>query len=263
MSDDGKRRWTGPGSGKGKGESGKGAGRGAGKGAGKGAGGNTSGRRLGERKVTAHHAKSESSKRWIERQLSDPYVQKAKEAGYRARAAFKLLELDEKTALLRRGQRVVDLGCAPGGWLQVLVERQAAEVAGIDLLPVEPLAGVHIVEGDVSVPADVDALLAGLSGPPDLVLSDMAANTTGHRSTDHLRTIALVEIALDFALQHLAPGGHFAAKVFQGGATKPVLDRLKASFAEVRHVKPPASRTGSPEIFVVAKGFRGREAGGQ
>jgi len=243
MSDDGKRRWKRPGTGKG---------------AGKGSGKPGSGRRMGERKVIARNAKSESSKRWIERQLTDPYVQKAKEAGYRARAAFKLLEIDEKAGLLRRGQRVVDLGCAPGGWLQVLMEKGAAEVAGIDLLPVEPMAGVHIVEGDATDPDDVARLLAGLSGPPDLVLSDMAANTTGHKQTDHLRTIALVEIALDFALRHLAPGGHFTAKVFQGGATRDVLDTLKANFAEVKHVKPPASRAGSPEIFVVAKSFRGR-----
>lgn len=234
MSDDDKRRWKGPTDGKG-----------------------SSGRRAGERKVVAKRAKSESSKRWIERQLQDPYVQKAKSEGYRARAAYKLLEIDEKLHLLKRGQRVVDLGCAPGGWLQVALMKGASEVAGIDLLPVEPVAGVHIVQGDINNPEDVAKLLEGLTGPPDLVLSDMAANTTGHKQTDHLRTVALAEMAAAFAVEHLAPGGAFCSKVFQGGATKEVLDLLKANFTSVRHIKPPASRTGSPEIFVVAKGFRG------
>jgi 23S rRNA (uridine2552-2'-O)-methyltransferase len=196
-------------------------------------------------------------KRWIERQLQDPYVQKAKSEGYRARAAYKLLEIDEKLNLFRRGQRVVDLGCAPGGWLQVAQIKGASEIAGIDLLPVEPLAGVHIVQGDINNPDDVAELLKGLTGAPDLVLSDMAANTTGHKQTDHLRTVALVEMAAAFAVEHLAPGGSFCSKVFQGGATKEVLDLLKANFTNVKHIKPPASRAGSPEIFVVAKGFKG------
>lgn len=217
----------------------------------------TSGRRMGERKIIAHRAKNESSKRWIERQLQDPYVQKAKSEGYRARAAYKLLEIDEKLNLFRRGQRVVDLGCAPGGWLQVAQIKGASEIAGIDLLPVEPLAGVHIVQGDINNPDDVAELLKGLTGAPDLVLSDMAANTTGHKQTDHLRTVALVEMATAFAVEHLAPGGSFCSKVFQGGATKEVLDLLKANFTSVKHIKPPASRAGSPEIFVVAKGFKG------
>lgn len=234
MTDDGKRRWKGPPAGNKK----------------------SSGRRMSERKVTAHNAQSESSKQWIERQLSDPYVKKAKDAGYRARAAFKLIEIDEKTSLLRRGQRVADLGCAPGGWLQVCLERGVAEVAGIDLLPVEPLAGVHIVEGDINEPADVSRLLDGFSGPVDLVLSDMAANTTGHKQTDHLRTVALAEMALAFAIDHLASGGVFCSKVFQGGATEDMLATLKERFDSVKHIKPPASRAGSPEIFVVAKGFR-------
>ena len=217
---------------------------------------NTSGRRVSARKVIAHNAKSESSKKWLERQLSDPYVQKARDAGYRARAAFKLLEIHEKTGLLKKGQRVVDLGCAPGGWLQVLQERGASQVVGIDLLPVEPLHGVHIVEGDVNNPDDVAEMLAGLQGKPNLVLSDMAANTTGHRQTDHLRTVALVEMAVAFAVEHLEPGGAFCSKVFQGGATSEVLDTLKRHFKTVKHIKPPSSRSGSPEIFVVATGFR-------
>ncbi|MEO0715142.1 MAG: RlmE family RNA methyltransferase [Pseudomonadota bacterium] len=214
---------------------------------------------MSERKIIARNAKDESSKRWIERQLADPYVKKAKDAGYRARAAFKLLEIDERVGLLRRGQRIVDLGCAPGGWMQVCLEKGASELVGIDLLPVEPLTGAHIVEGDINDPADVASMLAGLTGKPDLVLSDMAANTTGHKQTDHLRTVALVEMALNFATQHLAPGGAFCSKVFQGGATRDVLDTLKAHYTSVKHIKPPASRAGSPEIFVVATGFRGQD----
>jgi 23S rRNA (uridine2552-2'-O)-methyltransferase len=233
MTDDEKRRWKGP-------KTEKGA----------------SGRQAGERKVFAHKAKTESSRRWIERQLQDPYVRKAKDEGYRARAAYKLLEIDAACGLLRKGQRVIDLGCAPGGWIQVALMKGAAEVAGIDLLAVEPVSGAHIIEGDINNPDDVDRLLEGLTGPPDLVLSDMAANTTGHRPTDHLRTVALAEAAVEFAIAHLAPGGAFCSKVFQGGTTKDILDRLKKHFASVRHFKPPASRAESPEIYVVAKGFR-------
>lgn len=234
MTDDGKRRWKKP-SGPKK---------------------NTSGRRVNARKVIAHNAKTESSKKWLERQLADPYVQKARDAGYRARAAFKLLEIHEKTGMLKKGQRVVDLGCAPGGWLQVLQQRGAEHIVGIDLLPVEPLLGVHIVQGDVNNKSDVEEMLAGLPGRPNLVLSDMAANTTGHRQTDHLRTVALVEMAVAFAIEHLEPGGTFCSKVFQGGATAEVLEALKENFKTVKHIKPPSSRAGSPEIFVVATGFR-------
>lgn len=234
MSDDGKRRWKGPGDSKKK----------------------SSGRRMGERKIIAHNAATTSSKRWLERQLADPYVKKAKEAGYRARAAYKLLEIDERIDLLKPGQRVVDLGCAPGGWMQVVLKKGAKEVVGIDLLPVEPLAGAHIIEGDINDPNAISEMMAGLSAAPDLVLSDMAANTTGHRQTDHLRTIALAELAVRFAVEHLARGGSFCSKVFQGGATAEILDLLKKNFDTVKHIKPPASRAGSPEIFVVAKGFR-------
>lgn len=233
MTDDGKRRWKGPS----KNEKGN------------------SGRKIGERKIVAHNAKTESSKRWIERQLQDPYVQQAKAEGYRARAAYKLMELDDKADLLRPGIRVVDLGCAPGGWMQVAVKRGASEVVGIDLLPVEALAGAHIIEGDVNDPEDVAKMLAGLTSAPDLVLSDMAANTTGHKQTDHLRTVALVEMAVDFAVTHLKTGGTFCSKVFQGGATRDILNTLNDNFKTVKHIKPPSSRTGSPEIFVVAKGF--------
>ncbi|MEH6489028.1 RlmE family RNA methyltransferase [Hyphomonas oceanitis] len=234
MADEEKRRWKGP-----TGKEG------------------TSGRQTGERKIHAHHAKSDSSKKWLERQLSDPYVRKAKDEGFRARAAYKLLEIDTKIGLLKRGQRIVDLGCAPGGWLQVAVAKGALEVVGIDLLPVDPVEGAHIIQGDVNEPDDLARMLKGLTGKPDLVLSDMAANTTGHKQTDHLRTVALVEMAAAFAVEHLAPGGSFCSKVFQGGTTKDVLDMLKANFKTVKHIKPPASRAGSPEIFVIAKGFRG------
>ncbi|MBU1289140.1 MAG: RlmE family RNA methyltransferase [Alphaproteobacteria bacterium] len=233
MADEEKRRWKGP----------------------TGKEGN-SGRQTGERKIHAHHAKSDSSKKWLERQLSDPYVRKAKDEGFRARAAYKLLEIDTKIGLLKRGQRIVDLGCAPGGWLQVAVAKGALEVVGIDLLPVDPVEGAHIIQGDVNEPDDVARMLKGLTGKPDLVLSDMAANTTGHKQTDHLRTVALVEMAAAFAVEHLAPGGAFCSKVFQGGTTKDVLDVLKLNFKTVKHIKPPASRAGSPEIFVIAKGFR-------
>ncbi|MEM1106553.1 MAG: RlmE family RNA methyltransferase [Pseudomonadota bacterium] len=206
--------------------------------------------------MVAHNAATESSKRWIERQLSDPYVRRAREAGYRSRAAFKLLEVCERSRVELSGRHVVDLGCAPGGWLQVCVAAGAASVAGIDLLETEPLPGAHIVRGDIASALDVAALKAGMPAPPDLVLSDMAANTTGHRQTDHLRTIALVELALGFAEAELAAGGTFVSKVFQGGAVRSVLQRLKRQFAAVKHVKPPSSRASSPEVFVVAKGFR-------
>ncbi len=237
MTDDGKRRWKGPG---------------------KEAQKNTSGRRSGERKVIAYRAKSESSKKWIERQLSDPYVQRAKADGYRARAAYKLLEINEKAKFLRSGQRVVDLGCAPGGWLQVCIKTGVKELVGIDLLEVEPVVGTHVIEGDINDENDVAAMMTGLTGPPDLVLSDMAANTTGHRQTDHLRTAALADMALHFAMTYLTPGGTFCSKVFQGGATPDMMVRLKEAFKSVKHIKPPSSRAGSPEIFVIATGFRGQ-----
>lgn len=235
MTDDGKRRWKGPGKTQKQ----------------------DSGRRTGERKIIAYRAKSESSKKWIERQLADPYVQKARQDGYRARAAYKLLEIDEKVRLLKPGMRVVDLGCAPGGWLQVCIKRGVKELVAIDLLEVEPIVGAHIVQGDINVPADVDAMMAGLTGPPDLILSDMAANTTGHRQTDHLRTAALADMALHFAEHNLVQGGAFCSKVFQGGATPDMMDSLKQMFKTVKHIKPPSSRAGSPELFVVATGFRG------
>ena len=233
MSDDGKRRWKGPTGGK-----------------------KSSGRRTGERKVIAYRAKSESSKKWIERQLSDPYVQKAQSEGFRARAAYKLLEINEQLKLLRPNIRVVDLGCAPGGWLQLCVRKNVKEIVGIDLLEVEPVPGAHVVQGDINDPEAVAEMMTGLTGAPDLVLSDMAANTTGHKQTDSLRTAALADLALDFTEAQLVAGGAFCSKVFQGGATPTMMARLKQNFKTVKHIKPPASRAGSPELFVVAKGFK-------
>jgi 23S rRNA (uridine2552-2'-O)-methyltransferase len=198
-----------------------------------------------------------SSTRWLERQLNDPYVQRAKADNYRSRAAYKLLELDERFGLLRGVQAVVDLGIAPGGWSQV-VRRNAprARVVGIDLLPTDPIDGVTILEHDF-MDGDAPAVLkAALGGPADLVLSDMAANTVGHQQTDHLRTMALVEAALEFAREVLSPGGAFVAKVLAGGADNELVAELKRSFSTVKHAKPPASRKDSSEWYVVAQGFR-------
>lgn len=194
---------------------------------------------------------------WLSRQLNDPYVAAARAQGYRSRAAFKLMELDDKFSLLKPGQRVIDLGAAPGGWSQVAVKRGVGRVVGVDLLPTDPVAGAELIQGDFNDPDMPDRLHAMLGGPADLVLSDMAPNTTGHTATDHLRIIGLAELALDFAIKILAPGGGFVAKVFQGGSEKNMLVPLKLCFAQVRHAKPPASRKGSSELYVVATGFRG------
>ncbi len=202
-----------------------------------------------------------SSTRWLERQLNDPYVAQAKRLGYRSRAAFKLLELNERFRLLKPGQRVLDLGAAPGGWSQVAAARVGkgkGRVVGIDLQPIDPIPGVTLIEGDFLDQDNELALLTALGGAPDLVLSDMAAPATGHGPTDHLRIVALVEAAYDFAIRHLAPGGAFVGKVFQGGAERALLESMKRDFASVRHAKPPASRAESAEVYVVAQGFRGR-----
>jgi 23S rRNA (uridine2552-2'-O)-methyltransferase len=203
--------------------------------------------------------RSLSSALWLERQLNDPYVADAKRRGFRSRAAFKLLQLDEKYRLLKRGARVVDLGCAPGGWTQIAAERvgPAGRVVGIDYLPTDPVPGATILQLDFLAPAAPEHLKAQLDGPADLVLTDMAAPTTGHGPTDHLRIVALAEAAYAFAAEVLAPGGAFVAKVFQGGAERELLTRLKQDFASVRHAKPPASRADSAETYVVATGFRG------
>ncbi|APT57281.1 RlmE family RNA methyltransferase [Roseomonas gilardii] len=200
-----------------------------------------------------------ASQRWLERQINDPYVRAAKAAGWRSRAAFKLLELDERFKLLKPGQRVVDLGAAPGGWTQVALKviGDRGRVVGLDLLPIDPIPGAILLEGDFTEQAGEDAVLAALDGQADLVLSDMAPNTTGHNATDHLRIMGLVELAADFARRVLAPGGGFVAKVFQGGTEKELLAALKRDYAQVRHAKPPASRKDSAEAYVVAQGFRG------
>lgn len=202
-----------------------------------------------------------SSTRWLERQLNDPYVRRAKADGYRSRAAYKLLELDERFGLLKGAARVIDLGIAPGGWSQV-VRRQApkARIAGIDLLATDPIDGVAILHMDFMDEAAPERLREALAGPADLILSDMAANTVGHPQTDHLRTMALVEAALDFACQALRPGGAFVAKVLAGGADNQLVAELKRQFATVRHCKPPASRKESSEWYVVAQGFKGQRA---
>jgi len=196
-----------------------------------------------------------SSQAWLERQLNDPYVALARARGYRSRAAFKLIELDERLRLIRRGMRVIDLGCAPGGWTQVLIERGVGAVAGVDLLPVDPLPPARLIEADFTDPAVGSRLIELIGCASDLILSDMAPNTMGHRQTDHLRIVGLIEAAADFAAGVLTPGGAFVTKAFQGGETADVVARLKRHFAAVRHVKPKASRAESSELYIVAKGF--------
>ena len=202
-----------------------------------------------------------SSTRWLERQLNDPYVRKAKAEGYRSRAAYKLLELDEKFGLLKGVKAVVDLGIAPGGWSQVVRRRSpAAKVAGIDLLPTDPIDGVAILQMDFmddEAPARLKEALG--VDHADLVMSDMAANTVGHPQTDHLRTMALVEAGMEFATEVLRPGGAYVAKVLAGGADNNLVAALKRHFATVKHAKPPASRKDSSEWYVIAQGFKGRE----
>ncbi|HSU06165.1 MAG TPA: RlmE family RNA methyltransferase, partial [Acetobacteraceae bacterium] len=195
---------------------------------------------------------------WLARQLNDPYVAAAQQQGWRSRAAFKLIELDERFGLIRPGARVIDLGAAPGGWTQVAIRRDAGLVIGLDLLPVDPIPSATLIQGDFSEPDMPERLRAVLGGPADLVLSDMAPNTTGHAATDHLRIMALAELALAFALEVLAEGGGFVAKVLQGGSERAMLEQIKRRFARVRHAKPPASRKQSSELYVVATGFRGR-----
>jgi 23S rRNA (uridine2552-2'-O)-methyltransferase len=211
------------------------------------------------RRVRTARGRTASSTRWLERQLNDPYVKQAKAEGYRSRAAYKLLELDEKFGLLRGLQRVVDLGIAPGGWAQVVRKvAPKAAIVGIDLLETDPLDGVTILQMDFMADAAPAAIESALGGAPDLVLSDMAANTVGHKQTDHLRTMGLVEAAAQFAIDTLAPGGAFVAKVLAGGTDKTLLALLKQHFRTVKHAKPPASRKGSSEWYVIAQGFKGR-----
>lgn len=212
-----------------------------------------------EKRLRPGRKRSASSARWLSRQLNDPYVQRARAEGYRSRAAFKLLELDDRFRLLKNAARVVDLGIAPGGWSQVIRQRNPrAAIVGIDLLPTEPIEGVTIFQMDFMDDTAPAKLEAALDGRPDLVLSDMAANTVGHKQTDHLRTMGLVETAADFAIASLAPGGAFVSKVLAGGTDSELLALLKRHFTTVKHSKPPASRKDSSEWYVIAQGFKGR-----
>ena len=212
----------------------------------------------GHQRVRTARNRTASSTRWLERQLNDPYVRRAKADNYRSRAAYKLLELDERFGFLKGVKSVVDLGIAPGGWSQAVRRRvPAAKIAGIDLLPTDPIDGATILQMDFMDEAAPARLQEALGGPPDLVLSDMAANTVGHAQTDHLRTMGLVEAALEFAVANLRPGGAFVAKVLAGGADSQLVAELKRRFSSVKHAKPPASRKGSSEWYVVAQGFKG------
>jgi 23S rRNA (uridine2552-2'-O)-methyltransferase len=204
-----------------------------------------------------------SSQNWLKRQLNDPYVAEARRLGYRSRAAFKLIEIDDRARLLKPGKRVVDLGAAPGGWTQVAVARVRAGEAGggrvvaLDIAPMDPVPGATVLTGDFMADDAPVRLKDALDGPADIVLSDMSPAASGHRQTDHLRIMGLVEAAAEFAGDVLAPGGAFVAKVFEGGAEAGLLQRLKRDFAAVRHIKPPASRKESAEMYLVATGFRG------
>ena len=216
-----------------------------------------SGRDPGERLKTAKK-RTASSARWLTRQINDPYVKKAQSEGFRSRAAYKLAELDDRFALLKGVKAVIDLGVAPGGWAQIVAKRApGAAIVGIDLLPVDPLPGVTLFQMDFMADEAPALLTEALGRAPDLVLSDMAANTVGHKQTDHLRTMGLVEAAADFAISALAPGGGFVAKVLAGGTDPVLLALLKRHFANVKHAKPPASRKGSSEWYVIAQGFKG------
>lgn len=224
--------------------------------------GGTGGRsRGGKVRVKTAKRRTTSSTRWLERHLNDPYVAAARAAGYRSRSAFKLKELDEQFGLLGQVERVVDLGAAPGGWLQIVLERRPrAKLVGIDLLPIEPIPGVTLFEKDI-LDDDSEAVITdALGGLADLVMSDMAANTVGHKQTDHLRTMGLIEAGLDMATRLLRPGGTFVAKVLAGGGDGALTSELKRAFSTVKHVKPPASRKGSSEWYVVAQGFKAAAA---
>ncbi|HWD28331.1 MAG TPA: RlmE family RNA methyltransferase [Rhizomicrobium sp.] len=220
---------------------------------------NTSGRGHVRAKLKDRKDRTVSSARWLERQLNDPYVHAAKVKGYRSRAAFKIVELDDKFRFFKKGARVLDLGAAPGGWSQIAVQRCGAtgRVVAMDILEMEPIEGATIFEADMLDDETPQLLIDALGGPADVVLTDMAAPTTGHRATDHLRTSGLLEAAIDMAEATLRPGGAFVGKAFQGGAANELLTRLKKRFASVKHVKPPASRSESVELYLVAQGFKG------
>jgi 23S rRNA (uridine2552-2'-O)-methyltransferase len=216
-------------------------------------------------KVKKKRGLKESSRRWLERHLNDPYVQRSKADGFRSRAAYKLIEIDERYKILKPGMRVVDLGAAPGGWCQVAAARgksdlESPSVVGIDYLEMDPVPGAKLLQMDFLEEAAPAALIEALGGAPDVVLSDMAAPTTGHRRTDHLRTMHLCEVAAYFAVSVLRPGGHFLCKTFQGGTEASLLDLLKRNFKSIHHVKPPASRDESVELYLLAREFKGRAA---
>lgn len=208
-------------------------------------------------KLKKKAGRSVAQQRWLQRQLNDPYVAAAQRDGWRSRAAYKLIELDDRFHVIKKGMRVLDLGAAPGGWTQVALKRGAATVVGIDLLDIPPIPGAHLIKGDATDPVNQEKIVALLGGRPDLFLSDMAPNTSGHASTDHMRIVLLAEMALDLAFTMLNPGGHFIAKLFQGGAEKHLLEPMKQRFDVVKHAKPPASRKESSELYVVAMGFKG------
>lgn len=213
-----------------------------------------------DRRVKTAKKRTVSQVRWLERQLNDPYVKKARADGYRSRAAYKMIELNDRFSLIRGAKRVIDLGIAPGGWSQVVrAKAPKATIVGIDLLPTDPIEGVTIFEMDFMDDAAPAMLEEALGGPPDLILSDMAANTIGHKQTDHLRTMVLVEAGAWFATETLEKGGAFVAKVLAGGTDVELLTLLKKHFTSVKHAKPPASRKGSSEWYVVAQGFKGRD----
>ncbi len=224
----------------------------------------TGGERELKTRVKSGKSRTLSSKLWLERQLNDPYVARAKREGYRSRAVYKLSEIDDKYRFLKMGGRVVDLGAAPGGWSQIAAKRTGAaegkgRVVAIDILDMDPVPGVDFLKLDFLDPAAPDILKERLGGKADVVLSDMAANATGHRKTDHLKIVALVEAAAQFASEILQPGGAFLAKVIQGGTEGELLAMLKRDFTSVKHVKPQASRANSAELYMLATGFRGRK----
>ncbi len=224
-----------------------------------------SGARVLRTKIKKKSGLKESSRRWLERHMNDPYVQRSKADGYRSRAAYKLIEMDDRYKFLKPGLKVIDLGAAPGGWCQVAVARtkstaEKQHVVGIDYLGVDPVPGSLVLEMDFLEDGAPAKLIEALGGEPDIVLSDMASPTTGHKRTDHIRTTHLCEVAADFAIAVLKPGGHFLSKTFQGGAEHGVLDLLKKNFRSVHHVKPPASRDESVEMYLLAKDFKGRGA---
>ena len=209
------------------------------------------------KKIKTAKGRKISSIKWIERQLTDPYVQKAKKEGYRSRAAYKIKEIDEKLHILKKGQVVVDLGAAPGGWCQVAMQKGCKHIVAIDLLPIDEIPGVTFFQMDFMEDEAPDTLINALGGEKaDVVMSDIAHNTVGHRSTDHTKIMLLVEAAYEFAIEVLKPNGAFVAKVFQGGTEGELLARMKKYFKTVKHLKPPSSRKESPETFVVAQGFR-------